>query len=348
MNFKWPRSIITHQTTDYSIHNLKQVMTLVQPKELSELFSATFHNKYSFDDFLNLKVEDEIKIIQPKNTKNKEIVQASKKLKDYQRFINHIFLAFTKINENVVYSYRQGISYIDAVKKHANSQYFFQTDITNFFPSINIDDVRKVFEKNIDNPLVANYEQYIEHLVDLTTFNNALAIGFSTSPNITNTLLFDFDSELEKYCIENNLIYTRYSDDIIISSQNDEFLSGIQTTIVSLLKKYFDNRIKINPSKTKRHKKGQKVKLLGIVISESGTVTIDKNSKKQIEALIHFYLNDKSKFDDYLAKTFDGKISRLSGFIHYIETIDSEYLDKLRMKYGNYVIDVFANQSLRN
>ena len=178
------------------------------------------------------------------------------------------------------------------------------------------------------------------------TVNSQLPIGFSTSPNISNTFLYDFDKIFEKYCLNKNIIYTRYADDLIISSNTVNNLDNLPAVISDIFTNFFGDRIHINSKKTKYTKKGRKIKLLGMVVLASGKITVDSSLKSELEVLLYFYINDKIKFRDFLEKKYDSEISKISGKLNYINTVDKDYLNKLRKKYGNYVIDGFCHQTI--
>lgn len=276
----------------------------------------------------------------------KVIFNPSAKLKKYLRFLNSFIFDYAKVNANVVHSYRQGKNAYTAVLKHANSKYFFQTDIQNFFYSITAQDVETIFDFNLSDTPIYDADKFKNQLLNLVTVNNTLPVGFSTSPSISNACLYAFDNALESYCLKHSVIYTRYSDDIILSSSENN-LNGIQDVVSEKLKYFFSDRFQLNPYKTKHTHKGKKVKLLGMVILPSGKISIDIKIKRQIEILFHFYINDKEKFSDYLGKHYKGNLSTISGQLSYINTIDKSYLNKLRKKYGNFVVDTFFHKTVK-
>lgn len=309
---------------------------------LQDLFTSTFHQKYDFNDFLNLDVKSEFEAL--KHTQ-KLILQPSFKFKKYLRFLNSFVFEYAKINTNVVYSYRKEHSAYTAVKKHAESKYFFQTDLRSFFYSITADDVKNILENQMNDSPISDLQEYHVQLLNMVTVDGLLPVGFSTSPKISNSCLYEFDNELEQYCSENSIIYTRYSDDIILSSKNNN-LESAETVISGMLTKFYGARFQLNANKTKHTHKGKKIKLLGMVILPSGKVSVDIKLKKQIEILFHFYLNDKAKFSDYLANKYQGDLGTISGQLNYINTIDKSYLNKLRKKYGNFIVDTFIHQTV--
>ncbi len=311
---------------------------------LQNAFDSTFHHKFEFNDFCQLDVVKEFTKLP---TQRKLIFNPSSKLKKYHRFLNSFVFDYAKVNTDVVHSYRRGKNTFTAVIKHADSKYFFQTDIKDFFYSITSQDIVNVFDENLSNVPICDIDKYKDHLVNMVTVNNMLPVGFSTSPSISNTCLYAFDNDLEEYCLKKGVIYTRYSDDIILSS-NESNLYIIQDFISEKLSQYFNNRLQLNPNKTKHTHKGKKIKLLGLVILPSGKVSVDMKVKKRLEIALYFYINDKEKFYDFLSKQYDSNLSTISGQLCYINSIDKSYLDKLRKKYGNYIVDIFFHKTVKN
>lgn len=323
--------------------------TNFEKTSLQSIFESNFHEKFSFDDFLSFAQEKEYTKINigRKNIGNKEILKPSAKLQSYLRFLNNYIFQYADINTNVVYSYRKGANTYQAVKKHSESSYFFQTDIKGFFKSIKSSDIKFILENNLKNSPISDLDEYEDRILNIITVNDTLPVGFASSPILTNSLLKNFDNDLEDYCVQKNIIYTRYSDDLILSSKVKESLTDLEKIISAFLKKHFKNTFQLNEEKTKLTHKGNKIKILGMVILPTGKVTVDIKVKKQIESLLHFYINDKDKFTDISGGDFDEGLAMVAGKINYINTIDPEYLIKLRKKYGNYVVDLFFHQSFK-
>ena len=313
-------------------------------KSFQDVFTSNFHHKYSFSDFLSFNV---LENIEKYNLKNRTIFKPTQKLKTFQRFLNTCIFEFANVNSNVVYSYRKGKSTLDAVRQHANNKYFFKTDIANFFESIDKVQIKKLLNENLDNVPIKDISDYQNRLFELVTIDGILPVGFSTSPLISNSCLFNFDNELAQFCEQHELIYTRYSDDIIISTCSKTGLESIDDVVVLLLEKHFYGKLTLNSAKTKFTHKGNKLKFLGLVVLPTGRVTVDGSTKKRIESLIHFYINDKSRFLSAVGGNYEAGLTSISGQLNYINMIDSEYLNKLRRKYGNAIVDMFFHKSVR-
>ncbi len=310
---------------------------------LEDAFNSTFHNKYLFEDFLEFEINQAFNRGQ---YNHKTIIKPGKKLNQYLRFLNNFIFNHIDINTQVVHSYVKGKNTYTAVKKHCHSKYFFQTDIRNFFGSISKQDIKKLLSNRLNNTPINDIEKYKTRLLELVAIGDTLPVGLATSPNISNTFLYEFDNNLASYCSEQNIIYTRYCDDIILSS-SDNNLQDIENIVQQKLENNFQTKLTLNPSKTKHLAKGKKIKLLGLVILPTGKVSVDIKLKKQLEVLFYFYSNDRDKFDDYLDNTCVKSLPSISGKLHYINMIDRDYLDKLRKKYGSFLVDSFLNKTIK-
>lgn len=84
-----------------------------------------------------------------------------------------------------------------------------------------------------------------------------------------------------------------------------------------------------------------------MTILPNGMLTIDAKLKVEIEVLLHFYIKDKQKFLDKIQTDSASALIKLSGYLNYINTVDQNYLNKLRKKYGASVIDMFVRGSVK-
>lgn len=312
-------------------------------KSLQVLFEAMYHGKYEFNDFLHGDVTENYDLIPIK--KDRRIYRPNKKLRAYHVFLNTFLCEYLDLNNRVVYAYRRGVNPHQAVGAHALSRAFFQTDIVNFFGSIDRDTVKSTIIERGNRIPIADLHVHLERILDLATINGSLPVGFSISPPISNACLTGFDNELELYCGRNDLIYTRYADDIVVSARSRESLKDIRSTINELLRQHFKGKLQLNPLKSKLTTVGRKVTVLGMTITPSGHVTVDRDLKRRIEVLLHFYTRNREKFLNTVQNDMKAGIDQLAGYVNYINTADKAYLEKLRKKYGSTVIDSLLHRS---
>ncbi|MEC5386659.1 reverse transcriptase domain-containing protein [Uliginosibacterium sp. H3] len=312
------------------------------PTPIRELFDAVYHGKYQFDDFASCSVIENYEQVA---WQKRVIYKPSKKLKAYHAFLNSFLFEHIPINEKVVFSYRKGANPHLALLPHAKSRAFYQTDLTKFFDSITSPLIRRTIIGNATP--IADLAQYIDRIIELTTINECLPIGFSTSPSISNACLKEFDDSLEQQCNDSGLIYSRYADDIIISAQDRQQIKDIEALLEKLLLAKLGPEFTINKSKSKTTTVGRKINALGLVILPSGQISVAMEIKKKIEHQLHFYIKDKARLLEIFNNDMDLGLQQLAGHISHINTADPKYLEKLRRKYGTTVIDSFLHRSVK-
>lgn len=260
-------------------------------------------------------------------------------------FIRLFVVEFLPINEHVVYSYRKGVSTFDAVARHTQGKYFFVCDIASFFPSLGRKRVELTLALGSDSTPISDVNLWLDRFSDLVCPEGGLPMGFSTSPGISNAALKPFDDVLKAVCDVRGLVFTRYSDDIIISGASKEALQGVEQLIHDTLNAVFPGEFSLNRTKTKLLNRGMKIKLLGMVMLPDGSVSVDGEFKKDVEVLLHFHAKDRRRFLEQVENDLQKGERKLAGMINYVNTIDQGYLDKLRRKFGSAAVDYFLHRS---
>ncbi len=304
-------------------------------RTFEQAFNAVFHTEESFADFCSFEVKAEVETFK---ISNKTVYKTSDKYKKYLRFIDAVVLRFLAKKKSVVHSFTKGKSTLTAVQGHSDSRYFFLTDIESFYPNIKSVDVTRLLERDKDLIPISDIGNYTTRLVELMTLDNSIPVGFSTSPQLSNAFLFEFDCALKSYCDENKLVYTRYADDIVISGTSFDELSELKNITQKLLNDYASTDLLLKTQKTHITHLGNKVKILGLCMLPNGKITIDAKYKKKLELLLHFHGTDKIKYQSYLDAEFKGSEQSLFGMLHYAKSIDSAYLIKLQRKYGVHAV----------
>ena len=265
----------------------------MHPRPLQLLFDAMHHEKYEFQDFLHGDIVSSYTRIQ---IKRRPAYRPDKKLKAYLVFLNTFVFEYLPINERVVYSYRKGVNPHEVAFPHAHNRAFFQADVENFFGSIGRALVKSTIVSHKNRVPVSDINSYIERILDFTTIDEVLPIGFPTSPPISNACLTLFDNEFESYCLSSDLVYTRYADDIFVSGKRRENLGGVEKKLNELLAYHFDGSMRLNREKCKLTTVGRKTRILGMAILPNGQVTIDMEVKKRVEVLLHFFTRRRDIF----------------------------------------------------
>lgn len=229
------------------------------------------------------------------------------------------------------FSYKKNISIKNLADKHKNNRYLLRIDFKDFFPSIKGDNIR-LFLKN-SNLKLSDLEITLINL--FVCKNNKLTIGASSSPSITNAILFSFDDDVYKFCLEQNIIYSRYADDLYFST-NEE---GILSSILEYVKNYiFSYKIDLHINYDKNiytSKKHRRI-ITGLTITTDGNISVGRKQKQYIKSLINSY---KYKCLE------DEQINYLKGYLNFLVYIEPTYIDNLKNKYGEVIInELFINK----
>lgn len=314
---------------------------LMTPRPLNALFDAMHHGKYTFESFVNLEVSENYDQI---GWANRTIYRPSAILKAFQSFLSSVLFEQLPVNTRVAFAYRKGTSLRQAVEMHAESKALYQTDFSKFFHSIDSNLIRRTI---LSNPTpVQDIAVHLDRILELTTINERLPIGFVTSPTISNACLKPFDDALETECKARALAYSRYADDLAISAREHQNLHEMEFLVLELARSHINPDLSLNESKSKLTRKGERLSLLGFDILPNGRITVSREIRHKVERLIHLFATKRSTFDELYDGDTQKGLQQLGGLVGHIHSVDPLYLAKLRRKYGATIIDAILHRSL--
>lgn len=180
---------------------------------------------------------------------------------------------------------QSGKSYIDNAKTHSNSKMLLSEDIRNFFPSISVKEVRRVFQHFFCfSPDVAIT------LSKLCTKDGKLVQGSPLSGEIANLVFFQDEPKFAEYCKENGLRYTRYYDDIHISSDSKLFHNLIPILKPELYAMFGKVGVQPHRSAKKSHFRANNERLtVHDVTVNSHKLSPSKGRVSKVRQLLHIY-----------------------------------------------------------
>jgi RNA-directed DNA polymerase len=237
------------------IYNSAQLSRLVGYKK-EYLKKAALYTKYFYRDFEVLK----------KNGKKRKISEPLPSLKEIQHWILKTILYKRPVSP-FAKAYKPNVSLIENLKFHKNQPKVFTLDLENFFPSISVESVEKVFYS-------LGYTKAVSDLLSkLCTRDGALPQGAPTSPYLSNLIFEDADLAISEYCVAQKIRYTRYADDLSFSGDFDEheLLDKVTEAVAKL-------NLKINTSKTKLMTANERQTVTGIVVNEKAQVVFHKRN----------------------------------------------------------------------
>ncbi len=239
-------------------------------------------------------------------------------LKLIQRNLIRNFFSKAEIaEESHGFTYKK--SAVTNAKKHLGNNILLSIDIENFFPSIKVKYVPLAIMEVMRTTGIFLEKPEFKLLVKLVTYLDKLPQGAPTSPVISNIILSSLDKKLSTYFAKDNLVYTRYADDITLShsDKNFDFISSIVKIQTEL--EEFD--LKINKRKTKILKRNKRMSVTGVVINDKlGT---PRWYWRNLKAEMHNIIKENLKITQK-------KASELSGKISWVYTLNPKRGEKLK------------------
>lgn len=185
-------------------------------------------------------------------------------------------------------AYEKGSSVCRNAKLHANSSHFLLLDICHFFESCTQKMVRKLFSGGVYRSTNAESRlrliaDDVDLLVALSCYRGSLATGSPCSPFIANRIMASFDHEISAR-LGDRFVYSRYSDDICISST--EWINSAEISAIvddRLKQKGFD----LNKDKTRCFGRGHLRKITGIYLDHDGVLRLGPQRKAGLKRSLY-------------------------------------------------------------
>lgn len=249
-------------------------------------------------------------IIKKRNGKNRNILSPYTELKKIQLNILNELL-YDKKPSSYAKAYIKKISLIDNVKIHKGYNYILKLDIKNFFESISFVDIYNIYKEFGFSNRICGL------LAHLTTYDDYLPQGSPTSPYLSNLVLRNIDYTIGAWCNQNNINYTRYSDDMTFSMNkyNKDLIRFIRVSL-------YKYGLELNNDKICLINSSNQQKITGIVVNNKLQVDIKYRKKIRQEM---YYLN-KYGINEHLKRIkYEDKnkyIKSLYGRIIFVLSID--------------------------
>ncbi|WP_053004310.1 reverse transcriptase family protein [Flavobacterium sp. ABG] len=240
--------------------------------------------------------------IRKKSGKSRVIHSPNNVLKSFQKCLNLVFQTVYKFHSSAT-GFIGGKSIVDNAKIHVGSNYVYNIDLRDFFPSI---DQARLWgrlqyppfnlNKENDNIQLANIIAYlcchkykVKRLIDgkwKIVEKSVLPQGAPTSPVVSNIICQRLDFYLSAVAKRFGAKYSRYADDITFSSvhhiykENHAFILEVQKIIAN-------ENFTINPQKTRLQEGAYKQMVTGLVVNQN--VNVSKKYIKELRMWLFFW-----------------------------------------------------------
>lgn len=256
-----------------------------------------------------------------------ELKEIQSKLSDLlQDCINNI-RENSKEENNFSHGFERNRSIITNAEKHKLKKWILNIDLSNFFDEFNFGRVRGYFLKNKNFSLNTELSTLI---AKIACYQDKLPQGSPCSPVITNLILVSLDRRLSNLCNRAGCTYTRYADDITISTNKKEFPRDIikshNENSIDLNKKFLKEIIssgfQINLNKLRLFDKKCRQEVTGLTVNRF--VNVDNKYAKKVRAMAHslFTKGGYTLTDKKTREQRAGNINELGGMLSFIDYVD--------------------------
>jgi len=326
-------------------HDTKTVFREVTPSKLKENINVgemiailnSFNERHA--DLINttdksvlyhsFKIPKRSGGLRPIDAPNEELMEALRELK-------HIFeqTLFAKYHTSA-FAYVKGRCAIDAVKRHQknNSRWFLKLDFHNFFGSTTLDFVIKMLKMIFPFSEILKTEAgygVLKDALSLCFLNGGLPQGTPISPTITNLMMIPVDHAIAKMAREHSphLCYTRYADDLLLSSDINFRWSEVQNSILQTLSQ-FEAPFSLNTEKTRYGSSAGRNWNLGVMLNKDNQITIGHQRKKTFKAMIFSFLSDHINGQQWNVSD----VQYILGLYSYYTAVEKDCIDKIIKTY---------------
>lgn len=300
--------------------------------KLLHLFSTHMHLPQGVCEFLIRTAPVRYKkfYIAKRNGGKRLIAQPTPAVKALQRIAIAIFLSKIPVHSSAT-AYQQNSSIKKNALAHVNNTFILKLDFKDFFHSLIPKDfyslnIGKLF--NISNEEIDLLKLLFFWRPNKSLDRLCLSIGAPSSPYLSNNLMYEFDVIANNICNKNDAIYTRYSDDIAISTNKINKLPLLYGEIKKICGTVPPFNIQLNEEKTIFTSKKSRRIVTGIIMANNNKISLGRERRRLLRAMLHKATTqtiDDEKF-----------INQLNGYLSFARDIEADFVRNLFEKYKEH------------
>jgi len=227
----------------------------------------------------------EVRVGSDERHRSRIVLNACPELKKIQQLLNR--KVFRHINLSAaVHGFVPGRSFKTFLMPHRNSVEFLSLDFKDAFNQVKAEQVVKFLFEYLKNKGVAKL------ITLLVTYKGEVPQGVASSPYLFNIACRQLDEAILQQAKTHNLVYTRYGDDICLSSVKEVNLRDFTEQIICLCKKFgFQLNFQKIRCQNARHRSPE---ISGVIIEKGGFRISKRKYLDQLRALIDRAVWDES------------------------------------------------------
>jgi len=273
----------------------------------------------------------------PKKRGGQRVISSPKtRLRVAQRYLLDNVLAPLPVHEAAM-AFRPGLSVVDNAKRHAGKAVVVRVDLKEFFPSVKLPRVKRLFQSMGYNEGVATLFALLateapRAAVTLDGGNKrfvaigerCLPQGACTSPAITNLLCRRMDARLSGAARSLGFLYTRYADDLIFSHDDPKASVGILLKVVRQV--IAEVGFVINEEKTAVLRQQHRQVVTGLVANE--TPRLSRKDLRRFRAFLHQC--EKHGHEEMSRRLGQDALAYASGYLSFIHMVNPEQEEQIK------------------
>lgn len=265
------------------------------------------------------------------------VAQPAREVKAVQRAIVDILAPLLPIHPAAM-AYRNGLSIIDNARAHRSAAFLTKLDFSQFFPSIDGQAISHHLRKHLIE--ITNSE--VGFVLDACLWRphgrQVLCIGAPSSPLLSNFIMYEFDADVAIICAALGVTYTRYSDDISMSSEKAGVLESAEVRVRQRVLANELPTLTFNEKKRVAVGRGTAMRITGLTLSNQGEVTVGRTRKRGVRAGVRKFLS--VPFEDV-------EFERLKGELAFVLDVEPGFANILMRTYGKKVMPLLPSKFAR-
>jgi len=268
-----------------------------------------------------------VHFIEKRNGRGRRLIaQPTAEIKLVQRWIVETYLSQLPVHSAAM-AYRANKSIKDHAAIHASNKYLLKLDFENFFPSILARDFQIHIVRYAEVSILdAKALSRLLFRIDRESKVMSLSIGAPSSPCISNTIMYSFDSLVAAYCEKLDIRYSRYADDLAFSTNVPHLLDAVKKFVQETCRASTHPSLNLNEAKTVFTSKKFQRQLTGLVLTNEGRVSMGRERKREIRAIAHKFMQGKLNQEEQ---------NRLRGLIAFALHVEPEFVNSIRRMIGS-------------
>ncbi|WP_170292437.1 reverse transcriptase family protein [Mycolicibacterium grossiae] len=249
------------------------------------------------------------------------------------------------------YAYREGRTIQACAQQHLGAKWMIKFDLHNFFGQIEERDVYRVFDSCGYSALVsfelarictrsrvADFHSRSGRYSAITTYDvdvtGRLPQGAPTSGALSNAVATPLDYTLHEFATGAGFVYTRYSDDMVLSTCQDFNRAQAVTIIREVSHLVATHRFRLHRKKTRVIPPGARHVVLGLLV-DGGEVRLTPEFRRRVEVHIRgvreFGLSEHS--DHRKFRSLLSFINHVEGSLAFARSIQPAWADEKRAEW---------------